>query len=221
LGFKVTTLIVIPARLGSKRLPHKPLALIGGKMLIEHVWKRAVGADIGPVWVSTDSRHIVDRIHSLGGNCCERQISESCGTDRVADLAQHVDPDRIFGRVLNVQGDMPFVDPDLICAVNKAISDNHPFVTARCTTNHVVAQGDAFTRFTMSQHIGIYGFTRKALDEWSTMLPSFHEKAERLEGWRLIDNGKQWHFVDWSSMPLEVNTNADLDAARHIVECLK
>jgi 3-deoxy-manno-octulosonate cytidylyltransferase (CMP-KDO synthetase) len=216
-----STLVVIPARLGSTRLPHKPLALIAGKMLIEHVWRRAMEADCGPVWVSTDSESIVDRIHSLGGNACYQRISEACGTDRVAHLAQHIDPDRNFNRVLNLQGDMPFVSADLIKSVNNAISDNHPFVTARCETAHVRTQSDAFARFRMWEHIGIYGFTRQALDDFSMFVPSFHEKAEKLEGWRLIENGLHWHFVDAPVMPLEINTHADLTAARQIAECVR
>lgn len=215
-----STLVVIPARMGSSRLPHKPLALIGGHMLIEHVWKRAMEADIGPVWVSTDSESIVDRIHSVGGNACYRRPGEACGTDRVVDLAQHIDPDRQFHRVLNLQGDMPFVSADLIRAVSNSISENRPYVTARCQTAHVVTQSDAFTRFVMHQHIGIYGFTRQAIDEWAKLVPSFHEKAERLEGWRLIDNGHDWYFVDSPVMPLEINTHSDLEAARQIARCL-
>lgn len=216
-----STLVVIPARLGSSRLPHKPLALIGGKMLIEHVWKRAMDANVGPVVVSTDSHDIVDRLHGVGGVAVYRRIPEACGTDRVADMAQHIDSERSFPRVLNLQGDMPFVNPELIRAVSNSISENRPYVTARCSTAHVAVQNDAFVRFRMSQHIGIYGFTRQAIDDWTNMLPSFNEKSEKLEGWRVIDNGHDWHFVEADHMPLEINTPEDLTAARQIAECLR
>lgn len=215
-----STLVVIPARMGSTRLPHKPLALIGGHLLIEHVWRRAMEADVGPVWISTDSEHIVDRIHGLGGNACYRRPGEACGTDRVADLAQHIDPDRNFNRVLNLQGDMPFVSADLIRAVSNSINENRPYVTARCETHHVCTQNGAFVRFCMHQHIGIYGFTRDSIDRWVELVPSYHEKAERLEGWRLLDNGIDWYFVDSPVMPLEINTLSDLEAARQIAKCL-
>jgi 3-deoxy-manno-octulosonate cytidylyltransferase (CMP-KDO synthetase) len=178
-------------------------------------------ANVGPVVISTDSEPLVDMFHGMGGVAVYRKIPEASGTDRVADMAQHIDPERNFDRVLNLQGDMPFVSPELIRAVSSSISENRPYVTARCSTAHVAVQNDAFVRFRMSQHIGIYGFTRQAIDDWAGMIPSFNEKAERLEGWRVIDNGLHWHFVEADHMPLEINTPEDLDAARQIAGCLR
>ena len=116
--FEVTrhedTVVLIPARRAATRLPGKPLARIGGEPMIVHVWRRAVEADVGPVIVATDDAQIVSVIAAVGGKAELTQADHPSGSDRINEVLERLDPAGDIEFVLNLQGDLPTLTPDLV-----------------------------------------------------------------------------------------------------------
>ena len=114
-------IVVIPARFGSTRFPGKPLASIRGHSMIWHVYHRSLEAKtIDAVWVATDDKRIYDEVTGWGGNVMMTRPDHASGTDRVAEVAEKVSCDI----VVNVQGDEPMIDPEVIDAVVKPLEEN-------------------------------------------------------------------------------------------------
>lgn len=109
--------IIIPARMHATRLPGKPLADINGEPMIVHVWRRAVQAGIGPVVVACSEQEVADAVQARGGTAIMTDPNHPSGSDRVWEALEKVDPERQFGAVVNVQGDLPTLDPAIIRAV--------------------------------------------------------------------------------------------------------
>ena len=116
-------LIVIPARLKATRLPDKPLADIGGEPMIVHVWRRAVEADCGPVLVATDAEAVRDAILQAGGEALMTRPDHPSGSDRVFEAVLAHDPAGKLGAVVNLQGDLPTLDPALVHACLQALDE--------------------------------------------------------------------------------------------------
>ena len=112
-----STIVLIPARLASARLPDKPLAEIGGLPMIVQVWKRAMEADIGPVVVAAGDSAIADAITAHSGDAVLTDPNLPSGSDRITAALEAIDPDRRYQRVVNLQGDLPTIDPALLRAV--------------------------------------------------------------------------------------------------------
>src|SRR4051812_2179432 len=104
-------LVVIPARLAATRLPNKPLADICGAPMIVHVWRRAVEADVGRVLVAAAEQSIVDAVRAAGGQAVLTRPDHPTGSDRILEAVQRTDPDRRHDAIVNVQGDLPTIDP--------------------------------------------------------------------------------------------------------------
>ncbi|MEC7361932.1 MAG: 3-deoxy-manno-octulosonate cytidylyltransferase [Pseudomonadota bacterium] len=113
--------IVIPARMAASRLPGKPLADIAGKPMIQHVWERAMAAGIAPVWVATDDQRIADAIHGAGGNAVITREDHPSGSDRTFEAVQLIDPEGRFDVILNLQGDLPELDPQIPATLLAAV----------------------------------------------------------------------------------------------------
>ncbi|MDH3660814.1 MAG: 3-deoxy-manno-octulosonate cytidylyltransferase [Alphaproteobacteria bacterium] len=111
------TIVVIPARLASARLPEKPLAEIGGLPMIVQVWKRAMEADIGPVVVAAGDPAIAEAVSAHGGEAVLTDPDLPSGSDRITAALAEIDPERRYQRVVNLQGDLPTIDPGLLAAV--------------------------------------------------------------------------------------------------------
>ena len=111
------TLIIIPARMGSTRLPNKPLADICGKPMIVQVWERAVAADVGEVLVACDVQEVADAVVAAGGKAMLTRADHPSGSDRIWEAYTHFDPEGRFSTIINVQGDLPTLDPALVRAV--------------------------------------------------------------------------------------------------------
>lgn len=207
-------LVIIPARLKSERLPNKPLQKIGGDPLIVHCWRRAMEADIGPVWVASDSPDIVEAIERRGGKALVTGEAR-CGTDRVALAAGIADPEARHAQIVNQQGDMPFLNPEHLRIFARGMERMAEMATAYADLKLVtIAEGD-FHRETVRSHIGLYGFTRKCLDRFYRLGPSSREDEERLEQLRAV-GVLAIDFIELPYMPMEVNTAEDLMAANQI-----
>lgn len=117
------SLVIIPARLAATRLPDKPLATIAGAPMIVHVWRRAVAADIGPVVVACGDRAIAEAVEAAGGEAVMTDPDLPSGSDRVQAAAAIRDPDGRYGVVVNLQGDLPAIDPALIRAALRPLRE--------------------------------------------------------------------------------------------------
>lgn len=234
---------MIPARLRSTRLPDKPLALIGGVPMIVHVWRRAREAGVGPVVVACAEPEIAQAVRAYGGEAMLTDPDLPSGTDRIYEALGVLDPERRFARVINLQGDLPTLDPASIRAVLEpldhlgtdlgtlAVATDDP--GERADPNVVKAvialQPDHprlgralyFTRATapsgdgpVYHHIGIYAYLRDALDRFAGLPPSPLERRERLEQLRALEAGMTIGVALVDTNPLGVDTPADLARAR-------
>jgi 3-deoxy-manno-octulosonate cytidylyltransferase (CMP-KDO synthetase) len=234
-------IVLIPARMGSTRLPDKPLADIGGVPMIVQVWLRAREADIGPVLVATDDRRIVAAVQAAGGRAVMTGAGHPAGTDRIHEAVEAVDPDARHDVVVNLQGDLPTVKPH---AVRAALAPLQEAVVAVGTLAAVIVR-DAervdpnvvkvvgtevapgrlralyFTRATapwgegtLHHHIGLYAFRRAALRRFVALPPSPLERRERLEQLRALEAGWRIDVEVVDTVPLGVDTPPELERAR-------
>lgn len=207
-------LVVIPARYGSTRFPGKPLALLMGKPVIEHVYRRAEKAlNVEEVIVATDDRRILEAVEGFGGKCVLTDAGHRSGSDRLGEVAAS----REARVIVNLQGDEPLMDPFVIDAVIRRHQEEDPpdIVTAARELEtledfrdpgivKVVAdrKGDAlyFSRSpvphrwspglgTALGHVGIYAYTRDALLHFVSLPRGELERMEDLEQLRALENG--------------------------------
>ena len=235
-------IVVIPSRLAATRLPGKPLLEIGGTPLIVHVWRHAVEADVGRVVVACGDRPIADAIDAVGGEAVLTDPDLPSGSDRVHAAVGLVDPDRQHDVVLNLQGDLPTLEPMVLVAVLRLLADPAvdvgtvaaPVQTAAAAADpHVVkavieAEDDQpagralyFTRATapsgagrLLHHLGIYAYRRQALERFVALPPSVLERREGLEQLRALADGMRIDVAVVDTVPIEVNTPDDLEQAR-------
>ncbi|MEX2199943.1 MAG: 3-deoxy-manno-octulosonate cytidylyltransferase [Dongiaceae bacterium] len=120
----MTPLIAIPARMASTRLPGKPLAEIAGEPMIVHVWRRAREADVGPVVVAAGDAVIVEAIHAVGGEAVLTDANLPSGSDRIHQALELIDPDHRHDVIVNLQGDLPTLDPAAIRRVLDPLRDD-------------------------------------------------------------------------------------------------
>ena len=229
----MTPLVIIPARLGSARLPGKPLADIGGMPMIGHVWGRAVAANVGDVVVAAGDKEIVEDVRGFGGVAVLTDAELPSGTDRVRAAADVVDPEGVRD-VINLQGDMPDVGVEVLRAVaGKLAEEGSEVVTAVVKregplgperVKAVVAESGRALYFSRAdvpwgggmlwQHVGIYGFRRRVLHRFCALEPSPLEKREKLEQLRALEAGMRIDCVEVDVVPLSVDTPEDLERAR-------
>ena len=233
--------IIIPARMAASRLPGKPLADIGGKPMIRHVWERAMAADIAPVWVATDHEEIAAAIREAGGQAVMTRDDHPSGSDRTFEAVSRIDPDGRFDVILNLQGDLPEMDPDIAVTLLQAVRDGGaelstlvtPASAEEAARSQVVKAvvswqegrnlGRAlyFSRAVIPHgdaqlfhHIGVYGWQRAALARFVALPPSPLETAEKLEQLRALEAGMKIAVAAIESAPAGVDTEADLAATR-------
>jgi 3-deoxy-manno-octulosonate cytidylyltransferase (CMP-KDO synthetase) len=235
-------LLVIPARLGSTRLPDKPLADIHGEPMIVHVWRRAMEAAIGPVLVACAEEAIVDAVSRAGGRAMLTRADHPSGSDRIHEAVARLDPEGDFDAIINVQGDLPTIDPEAIRAALAALADpevdiatlaaviidpadgeNPNIVKAVTAIDPATGIGRAlyFSRAAVPtgegplyHHIGLYAYRRAALDRFVKLPPGRLERRERLEQLRALENGMRIAVALVEDVPLGVDTAEDLERAR-------
>ena len=238
--------VVIPSRYGATRLPGKPLAVIGGKPMIWHVWDKAMRAKTPTkVVVATDDERIASVVRGFGGIAVMTSPDCASGTDRVAEAARGME-EEIF---INLQGDEPLMDPSVIDAVaapllsdpdvlmsTAALPEDNPVEFTRPSVVKVVTddKGDAlyFSRAPIPhyrdtgtgpyrKHLGIYGYRRDFLFRVARLLPSRLEEAERLEQLRVLQAGYRIRVVDVTYDSVGVDTPEDLKAVEEKLCVLK
>jgi 3-deoxy-manno-octulosonate cytidylyltransferase (CMP-KDO synthetase) len=242
---KVNPIVVIPARMASTRLRGKPLAEIAGVPMIVRVWRQAVAAGVGPVVVAAAEEEIAQAIRAAGGVAVLTAPDLASGSDRVFEALQEYDPDGNHDIVVNLQGDLPALDPAAIraavdvLAVSGAdigtlaaeIDDEADFDNPNVTKPIVVwdrsgVHGRAlyFTRARapwgegpLYHHVGIYAYTRKALTHFVSLAPSTLEKREKLEQLRALESGMTIAIARVAEVPLSVDTPEDLERARKLI----
>ncbi len=237
-------LIVIPARMASTRLPGKPLADLCGAPMIVQVWRRAMEAGVGPVLVAADSAPIAKAIQAAGGEALLTDPDLPSGSDRIFAALQHYDPERRFEAIVNLQGDLPTIDPASVRASLIPLEDESVDIATlaarivreeeRSDPNVVKAVGSSlgpsrlralyFTRATapwgegeLFHHIGLYAYRRAALERFVALPPSPLERREKLEQLRALEAGMRIDVEIVDSVPLGVDTPHDLERAREIL----
>jgi 3-deoxy-manno-octulosonate cytidylyltransferase (CMP-KDO synthetase) len=237
-------LVLIPARLGSTRLPGKPLADIAGEPMIVHVMRRAQAAGVGPVVIATDSEAIAACVEKAGGRAAMTRADHVSGSDRIFEALQAVDPEQRAQIVVNVQGDLPTLAPTDITAAIEPLDDPAVDIGTlaaeitrpeeRSNPNVVKAVGTPiaarrmralyFTRATapwgegvLYHHIGLYAYRRAALARFVALPPSPLERREKLEQLRALEAGMRIDVTIVESVPLGVDTPDELERAREIL----
>ncbi len=238
-----TVLIVIPSRLASTRLPRKPLLEIAGAPMVLHVVQRALDAQIGPVVVAAADPEIAFVVENAGAHAVLTDPILPSGSDRVLAALEELDPGRAIDVVLNLQGDMPEIDPAMLAlALAPVVEDGFDIGTLVCATDDARERDDPnvvkavvsfedeqetrgralyFTRAAapagngpIQHHVGIYGFRRESLVRFCELAPSRLERRERLEQLRAIEAGMTVGVRRVSVAPPGVDTPADLEGAR-------
>ncbi|WLS09713.1 3-deoxy-manno-octulosonate cytidylyltransferase [Shinella sumterensis] len=235
------SLVLIPARMASTRLPGKPLADIAGLPMIVQVARRAAAADVGRVVVAVDHQDVFDAVVAAGFEAVMTRGDHQSGSDRIHEALTVCDPQRHAEIVINVQGDLPTIDPDTIRAALRPLENAATDIATLTTeirdehekTNPNVVKvvgspiGESrlralyFTRATaphgagpLFHHIGLYAYRRKALETFVALKPSTLEKRESLEQLRALEAGMRIDVEIVDTVPLGVDTPADLEKAR-------
>jgi 3-deoxy-manno-octulosonate cytidylyltransferase (CMP-KDO synthetase) len=231
--------------MGSSRFPDKVMAEIAGAPMIVQVWRRAMEADLGRVVIAAAEPVVVEAIEAVGGEAVLTDPDHPSGSDRIYEALRKIDPEGRHDAVLNVQGDLPTIEPDAIRAVLAPLSDSAVDIatigteivieTERTDPNvvKVVAAikpparaGRAlyFTRATapsgegpLYHHIGLYAYRRAALERFVSLPPGILEQREKLEQLRALEADMRIDLALVDTVPLGVDTPADLVRARAVL----
>ena len=241
---RARTLVLIPARMASTRLPGKPLADIAGMPMIVQVAKRAQEANVGRIIVAVDHHDTYDAVASAGFEVVMTREDHQSGSDRIFEAIQKADPDGEIEMVVNVQGDLPTIEPEAVRAALRPLENPEVDIATltveirdeheKTNPNVVKVVGSPvsdsrmralyFTRATapyglgpLYHHIGLYAYRRAALERFVALGPSALEKRESLEQLRALEAGMRIDVEIVDSIPLGVDTPADLEKARAIL----
>ena len=239
----MSAIVVIPSRMASTRLPGKPLEIIGGEPMIVQVWRRAVEADVGRVVVAAADRVILDAVDRAGGEGVMTDRDLASGSDRVYQALGRIDGEHRHDVVLlNLQGDLPTLEPSAMRLAVAALAETGADIATlvaqttddgECSDPNVVKavvswrDGGKTGRalyFTRAQapwgvgplwhHVGLYGWRREALGRFVSLPVSDLESREKLEQLRALEAGMTIAVARIDSVPVGVDTPADLERAR-------
>ena len=229
--------------MASTRLPGKPLADIGGVPMIVRVWAQAMKAGVGPVIVAAAEQEIADAVERAGGHAVLTPPNLPSGSDRIFAALEGIDPDGRYDTVINLQGDLPALDPAQIRAAADALAGHDIATLAAPITDDADRDNPAvvkavvawapdgrtgralyFSRATVPTgpgehfyHVGLYAFTRTALTRFVQLPPSALERREKLEQLRALEAGMSIAVAKVDSVPLSVDTPEDLEYARKLI----
>jgi 3-deoxy-manno-octulosonate cytidylyltransferase (CMP-KDO synthetase) len=240
----MSVLILIPARLASVRLPDKPLADIHGRPMIVHVAERAAASGLGRTVVATDSEAVLAAVRAHGFEAVMTRGDHQSGSDRIHEALLALDPGGAVEVVVNVQGDLPTIDPAIIGAALEPLSE--PDVQIATLGVEIVREAEKtnpnvvkivgspigpdrlralyFTRATapwgegpLYHHVGLYAYRRAALERFVALPPSALERRERLEQLRALEAGMRIDARIVDTVPLGVDTQDELERARRLL----
>ncbi|HEY2101663.1 MAG TPA: 3-deoxy-manno-octulosonate cytidylyltransferase [Chthoniobacterales bacterium] len=236
--------VIIPARWGSTRFPGKPLHIIAGKALLQHVWERCCRArKIQRTIIATDDMRVAEAAFGWGAEIALTSPRHQSGTDRIAEVVTHA---REFSIIINVQGDEPLVEPALIDHLVSALQKErrigmvtaaHAFQNrAEAASPHQVkvvtnraghalyfsrsiipSPRDARFPVRFLRHQGIYGFQRETLLRLVKWTPGPLERAESLEQLRALENGVTVHVLVTKQGSPGIDTPEDAAALEQIL----
>ena len=228
---------IIPARYQSTRLPGKPVIEIRGKTLIEHVYRRVEQAAlVERILVATDDERIARAVEQFGGNVIMTRIDHQSGTDRLAEAAANLPPDAL---VVNVQGDEPLIEPEVIDSAVKAARLGDAEIVTLSTRLadragiedpnrvKVVVNRDGHALYfsrspipssgTTFLHVGLYVYRVSFLRRFTRLERTPLEIAERLEQLRALEHGFRIRVVEVSSASWGIDTPADLEKFKSVL----
>jgi len=222
---------IIPARYSSKRFPGKVLALINGRPLLEHVYKRARKAQhLDRIIIATDDDRIAQKCRSFGAEVRMTSQNHTTGTERIAEVAKDLD----FPIVISIQGDEPLITPEMIDGLVEILQKKTvPIATLRQKNNNlkllkdqnivkmVIDREENALYFSRSpiphspslyfwHHIGVYGFQKDLLMKYRKMSVSLLEKSENLEQLRILENGIPIKTIETQDPTLSINVPEDI-----------
>lgn len=234
---------IIPSRYASTRLPGKPLRMIAEQTLIHRVYNRAILAkspDI--VVVATDHRDIAEEVESFGGRVVMTAVNHPTGTDRLAEVAEQLTD---YDIIVNVQGDEPFIDPDVIDRLAKMLTEheNLDMVTAAAPLKKEEYQDASAVKVVVNQkgealyfsralipypregfampplkHIGVYAYRRSFLLTYAKTEQTPLEKTESLEQLRALETGHKIGVIRIETEDIGIDTEEDLKKANEFFE---
>ena len=237
------TIIIIPARMASQRFPNKPMALIDGIPMIQRVWEKAKLANIGEVVVACCEKIVFDKINSIGGTAIMTNPDLPSGTDRVYEIINNHPNANQFECIINLQGDMPLVNPNdiqkvslpliqgfdigtLVTHISKEEEKNINITKAKVNWIKRENIGEAIDFYkkpkkvlkNIYHHIGIYSFRINSLKKFIGLKPSENELFHKLEQWRALDSNMTigTKYIDESYFGID--TEEDLLKAENIIK---
>ncbi len=235
---------IIPARMAASRLPGKPMLLLHGRPMILHVLERARAANTGPVLVATDSSEILATVKQAGGQAIMTRADHPSGSDRLLEALIRFDPQGQYDSIVNIQGDLPTLDPRLPMAALQLLQDKAVDIGTLAATIVREEEKSApqvvkvvgtplsydrlralyFTRASapygegpLYHHIGLYAYTRHALERFCALPPSVLEQREKLEQLRALEHGFRIDIALVDTVPHGVDTPEDLERAKALL----
>ena len=237
------TIIIIPSRMASTRFPNKPMALIDGIPMVQRVWQQAILSKLGKVVVACCEYPVFDLINSLGGEAIMTSPNLPSGTDRIFEVIRNYSDKLKIDSIINLQGDMPIINPEDIKKVNIPLLQGFDIGTLVTDITNVEEEdtnitkarinwitknnfGEAVDFYKISQkkkqniyhHVGIYIFRYESLKKFVDLKPSKNEINYKLEQWRALDAKMSIgaSFVD--NIPISVDTKEDLIKVENIIK---
>ena len=238
---------IIPARYASTRFPGKPLAVLGGKTVIQRVYEQ-VSSVLSEVYVATDDQRIYDCVEGFGGKAIMTREDHKSGTDRIEEAVEKIGTDADV--IINVQGDEPFIQPSQVETLMhlfdasetqigtlgklfesmeavenpnspKIVTDNRGFALyfSRSVIPYIRGkeQNDWFGQYPFLKHLGIYAYRREVLAEVTRLPQSSLEKAESLEQLRWLQNGYRIRVGLTDVETIGIDTPEDLQRAEQFL----
>ena len=233
----MNNLIIIPARLESTRLPNKPLADIKGLPMVIHVLNKGLESSCGDVIVATSNIEIYDVVRSYGEKAIMTNPNHPSGSDRIFEALNIFDPDKQYKNIVNLQGDLPTIDPYLIkltfqliennqdadiSTLGGSINDEDELANPNVVKAYVekvdqtlyakdfVRSPKGYNKEKLFHHLGVYGYKRRSLEKFIKTKQSKREQDLKLEQLRALDNGMSIVIDLINKIPIGVDTEDDL-----------
>ena len=237
------TVIIIPARMASQRFPNKPMVKINGIPMVERVWRQGIKADIGDVCVACSENEVFDLIVSKGGRAIMTDPDLPSGTDRVYAAYNSLKNKNDYESIINLQGDMPMINPSDIKSVNLPLRNGFDIGTVATTLSKTDEKNINITKVIISwhnsdnigyvidfykssrgsikytyHHVGIYSFTPQALKKFISLPPSKNEIDRKLEQLRALEAGINIGITFVADVPISIDTKEDLINIENIIK---